>query len=262
MRPVPILRQPCQYLPGQTPIPLDLNDPRSREPLVELRTLGVRGENYYHRADGANAPYNTRLEGSIPDLLLRDGAALRLVRADRSLQARGLRLFVMDAYRPIATQRKIWDFMFDHFRRSEPPLTPREVEAETLKFVSDPRSFDPADPQSTPLHATGGAVDLTLTGLDGEAIDMGTPFDDPSERADLCWFEEKARARELDADDPRLLGRRILYWSLRDVGFTNYPREWWHYDLGNAMHILALRMLGGPQTPAKAWYGYVEPPAP
>ena len=27
--------------------------------------------------------------------------------------------------------------------------------------------------------------------------------------------------------------RRILYNAMLNVGFTNYPSEWWHYDFGD-----------------------------
>ena len=40
-------------------------------------------------------------------------------------------------------------------------------------------------------HFTGGAVDLTLVNKQGEELDMGTDFDDLTERAALNYFENK-----------------------------------------------------------------------
>jgi D-alanyl-D-alanine dipeptidase len=33
------------------------------------------------------------------------------------------------------------------------------------------------DPNRIPIHATGGSIDLTLTDLSGNELDMGTEFD-------------------------------------------------------------------------------------
>jgi D-alanyl-D-alanine dipeptidase len=64
-------------------------------------------------------------------------------------------------------------------------------------------------------------------------------------------------AGQIGSDDPRLLNRRLLYWTMREAGFTNYPYEYWHYDYGDQMYVLTLRSLGK-QDIASAWYSYID----
>ena len=181
-----------------------------------------------------------------------------VAQVDQGLKPHGLGLYVLDGYRPIITQVGLWQHFWDHFARKEPRFGEAEIEIETKKFVSDPRAFDRADARTWPLHATGGAVDLTLCDAGGELLDLGTPFDDPSDKAATAYFEMRLREGAITEGDRRLLNRRILYWAMRDAGFTNYLYEWWHFDLGNQMYILSLGLLGE-RTPPAAWYGYIEP---
>ena len=254
-RPIPILTPP--NVSDRNAIQVDTNDPRSQEPLVEVRELGINGDNYYARQD-TNPPYNAAIKGAIARLLLREGAATRLALADDRLKAFGLRLFVFDGYRPIATQEGLWQHFWSQFETANPQWSEAEIERETQKIVADPRSFDPEHPnRNPPPHATGGAVDLTLTDATGAPLDLGTPFDDSTSIAATAFFEmELEKGRDREVFDVCLSNRRILYWSMREVGFTNYSNEWWHYDFGNSMHVLSLKMLGEPLATGAAWYGY------
>jgi hypothetical protein len=42
-------------------------------------------------------------------------------------------------------------------------------------------------------------------------------------------------------------------------GWANSPWVFWHYDLGNQLHVQMCRALRG-SAPSAAWYGYIEPP--
>src|SRR5690242_19382569 len=70
------------------------------EPLVDVRTLGIAGENYYSAT--RNPPYWDRIEGSVPDLKLRQSVAAMLARVNARLKPMGLEMFVFDAWRPKA----------------------------------------------------------------------------------------------------------------------------------------------------------------
>jgi hypothetical protein len=78
-------------------------------------------------------------------------ALAALTRAAELAAAQGLRLRVLDAYRPSAAQWRLWAALPD----------PR--------FVADPRLGS--------MHTRGVAVDLTLCDENGEPLDMGTAFD-------------------------------------------------------------------------------------
>jgi D-alanyl-D-alanine dipeptidase len=66
----------------------------------------------------------------------------------------------------------------------------------------------------------GSAVDLTLIRLrDGRRLRMGTGYDDLS-----------PAAHTLAAIGRPLRNRLELRAAMERHGFTNYWREWWHYE--------------------------------
>ena len=133
-----------------------------------------------------------------PDALTRyrQDALAALVRAAELAAAQGLRLRVLDAYRPSAAQWRLWEALPD----------PR--------FVADPRMGS--------MHTRGVAVDLTLCDASGVPLDMGTAFDEMTEQS-----FHGATNIALNAQRNRclLLGLMTL------AGWTHHPYEWWHYNL-------------------------------
>ena len=110
------------------------------------------------------------------------------------------KLKIWDVYRPFKVQQK----MFEICSNSD--------------FISDPETG------SVP-HCRGVAVDLTLCELNGNEIEMGTDFDDFTEKAfHKCELVSK------DAKANRYLLKNIMVES----GFDFYENEWWHYQLFNA----------------------------
>jgi D-alanyl-D-alanine dipeptidase len=96
----------------------------------------------------------------------------------------------------------------------------------------------PGDPMAAPVmpHNSGGAVDLTLT-YKGLPCDMGTVFDDSTERAAPDFFEKEIGAG-IGIEEERYLlvrkNRRFLFHAMTSVGFSIHPYEWWHFNYGNA----------------------------
>ena len=187
-------------------IPLDARHALHSEPLVSLTGLGLAGENYYARTDGGNAPYHRQIAGSLSGLWARQSVAEKLGRVNRALRPWGFRLFLWDAYRPVACQRGLWDFFWAQARAEAPEADDAVIRARVLTFVSDPSRFDPDDPATIPTHATGAAIDLTLQHPDtGALAEMGAGFDEMSARAASDYFERALERGEIGPDDPRLL---------------------------------------------------------
>ncbi|QOC93564.1 M15 family metallopeptidase domain-containing protein [Micromonospora craniellae] len=88
---------------------------------------------------------------------LRKGVAERLLAAQDALPD-GLRLLVIEGYRPYRAQLEIFSGYHDELRRAHPDWSPERVYEETTKFVP---------PVEVAPHSTGGAVDLTLCTADG-----------------------------------------------------------------------------------------------
>ncbi|MFN0126028.1 MAG: M15 family metallopeptidase [Verrucomicrobiales bacterium] len=132
--------------------------------------------------------------------LAHDETARKLAAANTGLAADGLRLVVLDAYRPPEVQWTIYELV-----RSD-------------RYVSDPR-------RRWSRHTYGRAVDVTLLNRSGCPVRMPSAFDDFSERA-------SARYRGSDPEVRAHLTR--LQLAMTEAGFSLYEAEWWHFnDLGD-----------------------------
>jgi D-alanyl-D-alanine dipeptidase len=127
---------------------------------------------------------------------LHEDAAAALARATELAAPLGLKLRVLDAFRPTEAQFKLWAHTPDP------------------EFLADPRSGSP--------HSRGVAVDLTLVDGSGAELDMGTGFD---------AFTPKSHhgARDLSAAAQR--NRHVLLGLMTAAGWDFYRNEWWHYQL-------------------------------
>lgn len=165
--------------------------------------------------------------GSPTDCYARETVANLLKTADKvARDVFGVRLLILDAYRPVSVQTALWDKYYGELKAQYPNLAEEELIPKVTQFVSQP-SEDILYPS---VHNTGGAIDVTLVRSDGTQLDMGTEFDDFSEKASTAYFE-KSRAKSYFRNR-----RRMLYSIMTSVGFTNLPSEWWHYDYGDAFY--------------------------
>lgn len=118
-----------------------------------------------------------------------------------------LSLLVFDGVRPRSVQQKMWDMV-------DIPL------AERGKFVSNPAKGS--------LHNYGAAVDVTIADVSGNELDMGTPFDDPSQLAYPTMEKHFLESGELTQEQVK--NRQLLRSVLIKAGFFNIQTEWWHFN--------------------------------
>ncbi|WP_433531584.1 M15 family metallopeptidase [Micromonospora sp. CA-263727] len=149
---------------------------------------------------------------------LRKGVVERLLAAQDALPP-GLRLLVVEGYRPYQAQLDIFTGYRDELRRNHPEWTSERVYQETTKFVS---------PVEVAPHSTGGAVDLTLCTGDGVELDMGTPVDATPEASQNACFTDAPTVGATARTNRRTLAR-----ALTSAGLVNYPTEWWHWSYGD-----------------------------
>ncbi|MEV5895149.1 M15 family metallopeptidase [Nonomuraea fuscirosea] len=145
---------------------------------------------------------------------LRAGVLGRLEHA-QSLLPDGYHLLIVEGYRPVATQRRI----FDEYRATLTGLTPEESYVAASRYVS---------PVEVAPHTAGAAVDLTLCSPDGVEYDMGTQVNDNPEQSDGACYT----AAPAISDDARA-HRKLLAAALEPAGLVNYPTEWWHWSYGD-----------------------------
>ncbi len=215
--------------------PVNLDDERSQEPLVDVEKVGLAGESYYARTDGLNAPYYTALESAPTRVWIRQGVAERLRKVNAMLEQLDLEVFIFDGYRPIACQQAIYDWFTEIAKTRLEDPTPEACRLFLQPYISNPSAYDPMNMQTWPSHITGGAVDLTLRRRKtGEHLYMGGVFDDPSDVSHTSYYETADLGESFASREARR-NRRLLFWVMHAEGFASLPSEWWHYDWGNQM---------------------------
>jgi len=172
--------------------------------------------------------------------LARAGLADRLVAADARLPV-GVRLRVVEGFRPAEQQRAILASYAAELRALRPGIGDAELDRLTSRFVS---------PLDVAPHVAGAAVDLTLVDVCGEELDLGTAIDATPEASDgRCWFAADGIGADARAH------RDLLAEVLGEQGLVNYPTEWWHWSYGDRYWALttgAARSVYGPLSAAAA----------
>ena len=200
------------------------------EDMAEVRSLKLAGENYYFGT--RNPPYWRRIEGAVPDLLLRRSVAEKLARVNAQLAVSGLELFVFDAWRPRAVQAYFHDvWMPAELKRRQPALSGAALTAEVERYWAAPS----VDENSPAPHATGAAVDLTLRWIGGDPLWMGSIFDDATALAHRDRFETLSADAMSFSDEEARANRRLLHWVMAEEDFAGHPDEWWHFSWGDQL---------------------------
>lgn len=147
------------------------------------------------------------LYGDLTEAYLHIQAAQQLQEAMNHLQALrpGWRLRVFDALRPGRVQQVLWDHVKD---------TPSQI------YV--------ANPERGSIHSFGMAIDLTIEDEHGRERDMGTGFDDFTERAQPQKEQELLHTGRLTKE--QLANRQLLRHCMNSAGFHGIPTEWWHFE--------------------------------
>ena len=200
------------------------------EKMVEACAFGLKGENFY--AQDKNPPYWQKVEGATDKLLLRQSVAEKLRKVNARAAEAGLELFLFDAWRPRAVQVFFHDvWMPRELQRRNPALTGAALTEEVERYWAAPS----ADETSPAPHATGGAVDLTLRWKGGDALWMGSLFDDLTQLANRDRFESLDAGNFSFSDQEARANRRLLHWLMAEEDFAAHPDEWWHFSWGDQM---------------------------
>jgi D-alanyl-D-alanine dipeptidase len=148
--------------------------------------------------------------------LLTRAAADALAAVARELAARKLVLKVFDCYRPARAVA--------HFMRWAQDLADEAGKAEFYPEIDKRHLFKEGYIAERSGHSRGSTVDITLAHADGDALDMGTPYDLFSPKS---WPSDKSVGTEARAN------RDLLASLMRRHGFVAYDKEWWHFTLVN-----------------------------
>ena len=119
-----------------------------------------------------------------------------LIAANTEFQKKGYRIKLLDCYRPMDVQKKMWELV--------------------------PNADYVADPKKGSVHNRGGAVDITLVDAKGKELDMGTPFD---------FFGPEASHKYQGFSNKINKNRAYLKAVMLQNNFKSFDSEWWHYNL-------------------------------
>ena len=159
----------------------------------------------------------------------------RLADADQALPD-GVRLLIVEAYRPLAVQKRYFDGYKDQLRTENPDWDEERLHLAASRYVSPP---------AIAPHSAGGAVDLTLCTDNGEQLDLGSVINaSPEESSGACY----TNYRDLPAEARH--NRGVLAAALGEAGFVNYPTEWWHWSYGDRYWALT---TGAPNALYGPW---------
>lgn len=148
---------------------------------------------------------------------LRRTVADMLERAAASMPP-GHRLGIVECWRPIDRQRRIYDWHFQAAREAFPHRDHAALRRTVCRFVA------PVDQKAPPGHCTGAAVDVHLYDEAGELIDVNRPYE--RFQAPMTY------ALGLDPEAQR--ARMMIVDAMLGAGFSNCRDEWWHYSWGDA----------------------------
>jgi D-alanyl-D-alanine dipeptidase len=130
----------------------------------------------------------------------------------------GVRLAVTDAWRPLRRQRLIFDWLMECAREAFPDRPYAHLRRTVCRFSA------PYDQKAPPGHCTGAALDVHLTGAQGEPLDVTSPYD--------RFFASATYSLGLTPEAAR--NRTLLVDAMLAEGFSNCRDEWWHYSYGDA----------------------------
>lgn len=149
---------------------------------------------------------------------LRQKAAEMLEEAARELP-KGIYLEVLDAWRPIEFQEKMYQTLMDFAKEAFPNASYAVLRRKVNKWVA------PYDQKAPPGHSTGAAVDVRLIDQYNAPLDVISP---------LSIGHNSCPTYVLGLSEQAYKNRMLLVETMLYVGFSNCKDEWWHYSYGDA----------------------------
>ncbi len=212
----------------------------SNEPLVSMPTDAfIYADPHPYVALGA--PY-----GEVSPYFVREGVLSALIQAQQTLQLQlpHWKLFIFDAYRPVAVQKFMVEYTFAEL------LQARELDLSHLSLSQVDTLWEEVyqlwappnlDPKTPPPHSTGAAVDITLFDMQTQqTVCMGSPIDELSVRSQPNYFSNLAQDPNAAQEDRATAAlahqhRQILCAVMEQAGFQRHPGEWWHFSVGDQL---------------------------
>lgn len=146
----------------------------------------------------------------------RVSVAHALYKAAQILGSQGYVLQLFDGYRSVNTQKKKFFQYVYKLQQQHPTMNKYTLYKHANIFI--------AGIPILAAHTSGAAVDVGIVDAHGKLLDMGTKY-----------YTGSYKSKTVYSGIPKavLHNRMLLCNVMQNVGFTNYPFEWWHYSLGD-----------------------------
>ena len=161
------------------------------------------------RYSGTNNFVGKDVYGCFSKALARPEVVTKLKNAFHILQQKhpGFTFLIYDAARPSSAQKALWN---------------------AIKLPESKKHIYLANPKRGSIHNYGCALDITIAGTDGKAIDMGTEFDYFGELAQPRCEGRLLKSGKLS--QTQFDNRKILRSCMESAGFLTTSSEWWHFN--------------------------------
>lgn len=187
----------------------------NHEPLVDVKNL--------HELKIGPSP---EIPNNTDYTKMRKSVYQKLLQAQKLLP-KGLHFCLYEGYRSLQLQKMLFDNRYEKVKKAHPTWSHEQVFNHTIILVSPVTNLDGS--HNIPPHSTGAAVDVYLLNDKGEAIDMGIHPKDWVEDSDGSVSRTDSKLISAEAQK----NRKIMSDVLSQVGFVNYPTEYWHWSYGD-----------------------------
>lgn len=134
--------------------------------------------------------------------VLHEETLKKILNAQEEFKSLGYKIKIWDAYRPFYVQKILWEIL------------------PNSNYIANPY-------KGGSNHNRACAIDITLTDLNGNEIDMPTNFDE---------FSEKAHRSYVGASNTQIKNAELLKNVMIKHGFKPIYTEWWHFDDSNYLN--------------------------
>jgi len=183
------------------------------------------------------APY---VKGSDP-WVLRSSVLKRLIQAQQYLSDINpqLQLALFDAWRPIAVQKFMFNYTIQETcRLKEIDINDLSANGDIANVIEEVGRFW-ANPSSNPLtpppHSTGSAIDLTLSDMSGNPLDLGGEIDFIGAESSPDFYKKDYPRTDCSKHLVFQNRRSLLFSVMAQSGFVQHPNEWWHFSYGDQL---------------------------
>lgn len=197
---------------------LDIPIKENHEKLVDVRDIPEILTDEYYVANSINAKHKEHT-------FVRENVAKLLVAAQKKMpKSWNIKLF--EGHRSLKFQKILFDELYAVKKKEFPNLSHENIFLKTIEVVSPIDNLDGS--KNIPPHSTGAAVDISIVDDTGNPVPMGL-FPEEDLTQDTETFETNSTKVPIVVQEQR----RNLCEIMQNVGFVNYPYEWWHYSYGD-----------------------------